>query len=242
MKTIETWWSERLETEFRLVRWGNVGRPVLLFPTAGGDAEEVERMGLVGACASLMQEGRVKLYSVDSIAGRAWLDKANPIHAAWLQNQFDAAIRWEAVPAIRSDCHSETVRVITAGASIGAYNAVEVLTRHPDAFDAAVAMSGTFDLSPWLQDRWVDDFYFSSPLHWLPNVDDGWQLAQLRERSVVIATGTGDWENPGESWRLANVLGGRGIPNRVDEWEGWPHDWHTWRAMLPEYLHQLTGA
>ena len=45
-----------------MARWGDVGRPVLVFPTAGGDAEEVERMGLVDACAPLMADGRIKLY------------------------------------------------------------------------------------------------------------------------------------------------------------------------------------
>ena len=32
------WKSDRLEREVTLVRWGTVGQPVLLFPTAGGDA------------------------------------------------------------------------------------------------------------------------------------------------------------------------------------------------------------
>ncbi len=241
MKVVESWWSERLSTQFRVARWGDLGRPVLVFPTAGGDAEEIERMGLVDACAPLMADGRIKLYSVDSIAGRAWLERADPGHASWLQNQFDAAVRWEVVPAIRADCGSQSINVISAGASIGAFNAVEVLTRHPDVFDAAIAMSGTFDLTPWLDGYWADDFYFSSPLHWIPNLDGGWQLDQLRHRFVMIATGTGEWEEPGESWRLADVLGAKGIPNRVDEWHGWPHDWHTWRSMLPEYVHQLTS-
>ena len=103
------------------------------------------------------------------------MERTDPGHASWLQNQFDAAIRWEVVPAIRSDCGSNSINVVSAGASIGAFNAVEVLTRHPDVFDAAIAMSGTFDLTPWLHGYWSDDFYFSSPLHWLPNLDGGWQ-------------------------------------------------------------------
>lgn len=240
MKAVDTWWSERLSTHLTMARWGDFGRPVLVFPTAGGDAEEVERMGIVEACAPLLADGRIKLYSVDSIAGRSWLQKEDPHHSAWLQNQFDAAVRWEVVPAIRTDCRSDEVTVISAGASIGAYNAVEVLTRHPDVFDAAVAMSGTFDLSPWLNGTWSDDFYFCSPMHWLSSGEAGWQVEVLRERFVLMATGTGAWEDPEESWRLANVLARAAIPNRVDEWHGWPHDWHTWRAMLPEYLHQLT--
>ena len=57
------------------MRWGTFGRPVLVFPSAGGDAEEIERFGLVDACGQLLAEGRVKLYSVDSVAGQAMIDQ-----------------------------------------------------------------------------------------------------------------------------------------------------------------------
>ena len=52
--------------------------------------------------------------------------------------------------------------------------------------------------------------------------------------------GEGDYEDIGESWRLAQVLGTKGIPNRVDPWgREWRHDWTTWRAMLPKYLNEF---
>lgn len=237
MTTTESWHSERLGTTLTLSRWGEIGRPVLVFPTAGGDAGEIERFGLVTALAPLLAAGRIKVYSVDSVAGRSWLNGDDPRHSAWLQNQFDQAVRWEVVPAIHAD--TGEMPIIGAGASIGAFNAVASLCRHPDVFGAAIGMSGTYDLEPWLKGHWSDDFYFSSPLHYLPGLE-GEQLEQLRRRFVVLATGTGEHENPGESWRFADVLGFHGIPNRVDNWPGWTHDWPTWRAMLPTYLHELT--
>ena len=72
-KDAVSWYSPHLEQEVRLVRWGHFGKPVLLFPTAGGDAEEVERFHLVGALGELISGGRIKVYSIDSVAGRAWL-------------------------------------------------------------------------------------------------------------------------------------------------------------------------
>src|SRR6185436_12544527 len=68
VKTVGRWRSERLGREVTLVRWGTYGQPVLLFPTAGGDAEEVERMHLIGACNPLLEAGKIKLYSCDSVA------------------------------------------------------------------------------------------------------------------------------------------------------------------------------
>ena len=70
---------------------------------------------------------------------------------------------------------------MAAGASIGAFNAVASICRHPDVFKLAVAMSGTFDLSKYLDGKINQDFYFSSPLHYLPGLEDGPQLQQLRQ-------------------------------------------------------------
>ena len=64
-----SWQTQRLPCPARVLRWGHYGRPVLIFPTAGGDLEEIERHGLVGALSGLIDEGRIKVYSVDSIAG-----------------------------------------------------------------------------------------------------------------------------------------------------------------------------
>jgi esterase/lipase superfamily enzyme len=237
-----SWTSGRLPEPARVVRWGHFGMPVLLYPTAGGDYEEVERFHLVGAVAALIDAGRVKVYSIDSVAGRHWLSgEHSPEYCSRVQNQYDAFVYHEVAPLIRSDCQSADIEIIAAGASIGAFNAVAVVCRHPDVFRLAIAMSGTFDLSKYLHGRMNLDFHYSSPLHFLPGLADGAQLARLRQRLILLPTGQGRWEDTGESWRLANLLGAKGVPNRVDLWgQEWDHDWNTWRAMLPKYLEECT--
>jgi esterase/lipase superfamily enzyme len=240
-KATTRWYSSRTHGPVNLVRWGHFGAPVLLFPTAGGDAEECERMGVIGALSGLLEAGRIKVYSLDSIAGAAWTSgNVSPAHCSWLQNQFDACIYHEVVRAIRLDCRDDGVEVITAGASIGAFNAVASICRHPDVFRLALGMSGTYDLQPWLRGEWHDDFYYGSPLHYLPGLEEGPQLDALRRRFVLFATGSGAWEDPSQSWRLSNVLGAKGVPNRVEDWgPAYEHDWPTWRVMLPKYLSEI---
>jgi len=235
------WQTHRLPCPARVVRWGHYGRPVLLFPTAGGDCEETERQGLVDALAGLVEAGRIKVYSVDSVAGQHWISRQqSPEYCSRVQNLFDAYVYEEVVPLIRRDCSSPDIEIIATGASIGAFNAVASLCRHPDAFCLALGMSGTYDLSRYLQGRWNEDFYYSSPLHYLPGLGHGWQLDALRRRFVILATGSGRWEDTGESWRMADVLGSRGVPNRVDDWgPAFDHDWPTWRQMLPKYLDEF---
>jgi esterase/lipase superfamily enzyme len=240
-KAREHWYSGRVQQEITVVRWGSFGRPVLVFPSAGGDAEEIERCGLVGACGQLLAEGRVKLYSVDSVAGQAMIAKKDPVERRmWLLSQFQECVRWEVLPTIHADLGGQDIEVIAAGPSIGAFNAVAVLCRFPDVFCAAVGMSGSYRIERFYGEAWSEDLYFSAPLQFLPGLA-GPQLDRLRTRRVVLASGAGRWEDVRESWKMAEVLGAKGVPNRVDDWgQEWEHDWATWHRMLPQYLAELT--
>ncbi len=234
------WYSQRLETDVQVVRWGSYGLPLLLFPTAGGDAEEVERFFLIKQLEPFLHAGRLKVYSVDSINGRTWLTSDSVEHRVWIQKQFDEVIRSEVVPLIYHDCRSAELPIITAGASIGAFNALAAICRHPRLFSHAICMSGTYNLQKWLDGGWLDEFHYQSPIHFIPGLKDGELLDQLRSRFILLATGQGRNEDPGESWQVAHVLGQQLIPNRVDLWgEEWEHDWGTWRAMLPHYVDEL---
>jgi esterase/lipase superfamily enzyme len=241
VKEKSTWRSDRLGEDITLVRWGVVGKPVLLFPTAGGDAEEVERFHLVDAASELLQAGRVKIYSCDSTSGRAMLrGDGTPVQRGAMQDAFQEAIFHEVVPAIRIDCRDAGITVISAGASIGAFNALACVVRYPDAFSHALCMSGTFELRRFFKDGDPGArFWSSSPLNLVNRLSDA-HLDALRKRFVLLASGEGEAEDIGESWRAARILGDWGIPNRVDSWGGsWKHDWPLWRKMLPQYLAEL---
>ena len=81
------------------------------------NAEEVERNNLVGACWPLVETGRVKLYSVDSVAGALMLAKQHSVeHRMWLLNQFHDAIAHEVTPAMRLDSGGYQGGLIAAGA------------------------------------------------------------------------------------------------------------------------------
>jgi len=241
-RVTDTWHSPRLDREVQVVRWGHAGTPVIFFPTAAGDAEEVERFLMLDALAPLVDAGRLRFYSVDSVPGQVWLTEDNTMpNAMKVQHAFDAFIVEELVPAIRTDCGDPDVEIIVTGASIGAYNALASICRHPDLFSHAICLSGTFELSKFLQGDMDESWHRASPLHFIPDLaEDDPGLAQLRQRFVLLAHGTGRWESPEESWSVAACLGGRGIPNRVDEWgEEWDHDWPVWREMLPQFLDEI---
>ena len=178
---------------------------------------------------------------MDSVAGQAMIARSgSPEHRLWLLSQFQECIRREVVPAIHADLGGGVMDVIASGSSIGAFNAVAVLCRYPDVFSAAIGMSGSYRIERFYDEAWSQDLYYSAPLQFLPGLD-GPQLDLLRKRRVVLAAGEGAWEDIGELWQMASALGAKGIPNRVDNWgPQWPHEWPTWRRMLPQYLAELT--
>jgi esterase/lipase superfamily enzyme len=241
MKLRERWYSGRVESDVTVVRWGHFGRPVIIFPTAGGDAEEIERMLVIDVLGDLIEAGRIKVYSCDSIAGYAMVrGDGDPRYRAALINGFHSFVREEMIPAIWADCHSPGADVIVTGASIGAFNALALLCRFPEVVSHAVGLSGTYDLEQFVGPGAGDALFFATPLYFLPGLN-GPTLARLQQRFAILASGEGRWENIEHSWRLAAVLGSKGIPNRVDPWgPQYDHDWPTWRLMLPHYLGQLS--
>ena len=126
-----------------------------------------------------------------------------------------------------------------SGASIGAFHSVAVTCRFPDLFSRALAMSGTYNLMRFIEtDRFSEDYFVSSPLQFVPTLS-GPHLDRLRKNFILFASGAGRAENMGETWTMANVLGQKGVPNRVDPWgPSVDHDWMTWRKMLPQYLNE----
>lgn len=236
-KVSSRWHSPRLGTEVLAARWGHAGTPVLLFATAGGDAEECERFHMMKVLGDLLEAGRCRVYSVDSVASRTWIsaDHKGP-YKAWFQNRWDEFLVHELVPAIRTDCGDPAATPIAAGASLGAFQALGAVCRHPDLFQKGLCMSGTYDFARWMDGAHTLDYHYASPLHFVPRLPEGPQLRALRSRFVLLASGDGAYEAPWESWWVADALGRRGVPNRVDIWKGYRHDWTTWREMLPKYL------
>lgn len=239
MKVTDRWYSDRLQQDITVARWGTYGVPVLLFPTAGGDAEEVERHKMIHFLGPLIDGGRAKVYSCDSVAGKAMAENIGTTeYRMALFNAFHQAVAEEIIPAIHSDSGGP-MPIVVAGASIGAFNSLAMICRYPELVDAAVCMSGTYSIEKFIGGPFTEDLYFSSPLHFLPGLG-GRTLETLRRRTVVLASGTGEWEDIGESWRVAEALGAKGIPNRVDDWgPNFKHDWPTWWEMLPTYLDEL---
>src|ERR1700686_515674 len=131
-------------------------------------------MGLVDALGGLLEAGRLKVFSGDRVAGAAIMrGEGSAGYRGALLKAYQEFARYELVPAVRADCLSPEIPVVTAGASVGAFNAVSMLCRFPDAVSAAVGMSGSCDMSRFVGSGAGGELYFASPMYFLPRLNGG---------------------------------------------------------------------
>jgi esterase/lipase superfamily enzyme len=235
------WHSERLGRGLGIRVYGHWGAPILVFPTSGGDEWEYERQGMVEALAHHLDAGRVKLFCVGSVNGEGWLNEgAHPRHRSWVQAMYDGYIAEEVVPFIHGHCHSPGIAITTTGASFGAYHAANSLLKHPQLFRRCLALSGVYDLRRYMDGDYDDNFYFNNPVDYVPGLSDPSTLGELARDDIRLVTGTGPWEDPAPTYRLAGVLSARGIRHSLDDWgpEG-GHDWPYWKRQMNEYVSRL---
>lgn len=215
--------------------YGDFGTPILMFPSAAADYLEYERFHLIDSVREPLEQGLIKIYSINSINSEAWLnDTMEGRQKAVRHQQYNAYVVDEVVPFIHNDC-AGPLPILTSGVSLGALHAVNTMFRRPDLFGGTLAMSGIYDLKSYTKGYFDEDCYFNSPMDFVPNLKEGAVLDMLRHnKHIHVATGSGAYEDPSASVRFGEVLSSKGIPHRIDVWsDEWTHDWPTWRAMLP---------
>jgi len=220
------------------VTYGHYGFALLLLPTAAADYLEYERFQLIDAIRPFIDEGKVKVFSINSINSDSWLHPDMLAHHRGIRhNQFNQYVFDEVVPYIKTSTSPET-DIIVAGASLGALHSANLYFKRPDLFVGVIAMSGDYDLTSYTRGFWNDDVYYNSPRHYMENFNDHYYLELMRKSGHIhIVTGSGDYEDPQASRTFSDLLHHKNVPHELDIWgQDMTHDWPTWRAMLPHYL------
>jgi len=224
--------------EMPIATYGNYGFALLLVPTAAADYLEYERFQLIEAISHFIDSGKVKVFSINSINNESWMnDHVDPGTKIFRHRQFNHYVYEEVIPFIKTHTSNETP-IIICGASFGALHSMNLFLKRPDLLNGVIAMSGVYDLTEYSKGHYDEDVYFNSPQHYMPNLNDHYILEQIRKsHHIHIFSGSGDYEDPAASGRFAKILYDKGINYELDVWgTEWPHDWNTWRYVLPHYL------
>ena len=229
------WYTDRLGRNMELLIFGHSGIPVLVHPTSRGRFFEYENSGMIGALAGKIDGGALRVFCVDSFDGESWYNRSlHPHDRVRRQIAYEDYILYEVVPLMKR--MSGAGQITTTGCSLGAYHAFNFAMRHPDVVNATICMSGSFDMKSFMDGYYDNDFYFNNPVDYLPNMNDSWFLERYRQMRIVL--GVGDWDIClGENFRIADILGRKGIPHWLDVWTGGErHDWPLWQRMAVKFF------
>jgi esterase/lipase superfamily enzyme len=229
--------------DLAVVRYGSWGRPVLLFPSEGGSARDVEHNGMLDAVRPLVDAGRVSLFCVDSLDRWSWSDGDIPTEERARRGQAYTAWLSEMVLPWLLDRVGGGQEVITVGVSLGAYHAVHLTLQRADVAPLAIGLSGNYDPSTW--NGWGelgDATYFANPTAYLANMEGG-HLQWVRSRvSVLLVVGQGAFEESptralSSTRAFADLLERKGIRHDLDVWgHDSAHDWPWWQRQLAHHL------
>ncbi len=230
--------SEYLNKDMNVAVYGHYGFGLLFFPSFTDDFMEIEENGLINSIKNHIDKGKCRVFSIEGIMSESWGSSDSPPERKSQRHlDYNNFLTDEAVPFIYNQSGGP-VPIICAGASIGAYNAVNTYFRRPDIFYGAVGMSGHFNIEQYTSGYFDDNCYFNSPVHYLPNLTEDYWLSFLTGRHhVYLLSGSGDGENPGNTLHLHEILKKKNIHHFIDIWgKEWRHDWHTWQEMLAKII------
>jgi len=235
------WWSDRLQRDMELLVFGHSGAKVLIFPTRDGRFYEYEKLGLVKCLEDKIEQGHLQLYCLDSIYHESfYCGWAHPSGRIQRHIAFEEYILNEVLPLMHDKNPHECV--ISHGLSLGAFQAVNIVMRHPHLFKKLVAFSGRYDLtlnvehfSDLFDGFYNDDIYFHTPIHFLPNLGCQWRLDNLRQMDIILVIGKEDpFLQNNEQFSL--ILQQKNIDHQLLVWDDRAHSGHYWRKMAPLYI------
>jgi len=240
------WKSPALNQDMELKIYGHSGKAMTVFPSSAGRFFDYENNGMVEACRTFIDQGKLKLFTIDSADSQSWFNHSiHPRQRAARHDEYERYILKEVVPFIHHHC-ADNGKIIATGCSMGAYHSANFFFRHPETFETVIALSGLYDSRYVLGDYMDEHLYFYFPLVYLPNNNDPFYIEQYRQSRIILCVGHGAWEKCetydciGETQALKNILESKNIPCQAEFWgQDAAHDWDWWKKQMPYLLGKL---
>ena len=131
-KIITSWYSPHLQKEMPVAVYGHYGFALLMIPTAAADYLEYERFQLIDTLSSLIDGGKLKVFSINSINTESWMNPyISPSEKSQRHRQFNDYVFEEVIPFIKTHTSPHTP-IITCGASFGALHSMNLFLKKPE--------------------------------------------------------------------------------------------------------------
>lgn len=216
-----------------LLAFGHAGARMLVFPTSLGRFFEWEDRGMIKTLSNAINNGWLQVFCVDSVDDESWYAKQkHPGERAWRHMQYERYILDEVIPLTWRV--NQTPYLIVTGASFGAYHAVNLAFRHPQAVNRVIGMSGMYDIKVMTGGYEDQNVYQNDPAHYMMHITDHGHLEAIRKLNIILATGKDD-PHRANNEHLSGVLWSKNIWHAMRWWDGWSHDWPYWNRMISLY-------
>jgi esterase/lipase superfamily enzyme len=229
------WYSHRLGRHMELLTYGHAGFPVLVFPSSRGRFHEYEDRGMIHTLARKIEAGHLQIFCVDSVDAESWYNRGIHPHDRVARHvAYESYVLEEVVPFMKGANGAGQISV--TGCSFGGYHSVNFALKHPDLVTNCVSMSGAFDMRSFMDGYYDNLFYLNNPVDYVAGLTDRWFLDRYKGMRLVLAAGDHDI-CLGENFRMADILGRKGITHWLDVWTGGErHDWPLWQRMAVKFF------
>lgn len=224
------YYSNILERKINVEITGHYGYPIIMFPTSQGLYTQNHDFNLNSSINEFIEQGKVKLYNVETFDAYTFYDKKIPPKQKILNyEKYMQFLIQEFVPYIQK-IHN-TSRVAVAGASFGGYHAANFAFRFPNVVSHLFCLSGAFSIRNFMEGYSDDLVYFNCPREFVMN-DEAWKYKHMH---IVLSTSDQDICKE-KNLVMAKILTSKGIDFWYDERKWINHDWPLWRMVFPTFI------
>lgn len=222
--------------------FGEVGRPLVVFPSNAGVAHEWQNGGMIDALGPLLAAGRMKIYCPETNVSRSFSGQGHVADRVAHLRAYERFVLDTLVPFIREDCRNDDVPIVATGCSVGALYASLFVLKHPETFSRALCLSGRYRASKFFGPSSEPEIYFNDPLAFLPNLGGGALERVRRNAHLTVVVGRGAHEHGciPETAEFGALLREKGIPNHIAFWgTDSAHTYPWWQKQARHYLGQM---
>lgn len=215
--------------------FGDRGIPIIVFPTGKGRFYEWENRRMTEAVRDKIDAGHNQLFCIDSIIRESLLnDSVDAFTRVMRLRQYENYIMDEVFPFIQ-EMNGHSYKMM-AGCEFGAYLSLLYLLKHPGKIQKSIAISGIYDIKPFLNGFYDDNVYFNNPVDFIPNLFDSEILQLIESNEIKLISYEGD-ENERSTRRMSNTFKMRYINHGLEIWQNCEDDrWSNWRKMFRENI------
>ncbi|MEZ4361739.1 MAG: alpha/beta hydrolase-fold protein [Kofleriaceae bacterium] len=234
--------SPALGRRVHLWCFGEVGLPLVVFPSNAGIAHEWQQGGMIDALSPLLAAGRLKIYCPETNVSRSFSGRGSQEERVAHLTAYERFVLDTLVPFVRADCRTSDLPIVTTGCSVGALYASLFVLKHPETFPRALCLSGRYRASRFFDEPNHPEIYFNDPLAFVPNLG-GAALDRVRRQvhlTVVVGRGAHEHGCIPETAELGGWLRHHDIPHHLAFWgEDSAHTYPWWQKQAYHYLRQM---